>query len=294
MNKGKVLPAILLTWILLVPAVSGWAEEDKIVKAAMEIVKIQLRVPPDVEIRFVEKRESAIPGFFLVKLNAIEPAREIPLVVYVDQTGEKVFLGSLFVKGVNVTRQEAGEPKSIKIDMGQFGIDKSPIRGGDGAKVTIVEFSNFECPYCRKSWVKIKELLDKNPKDLRYVFKHFPLQQKGRPFDLSAMAAAIQEVNNEAFWYIHDFLFSEEGQGVVRLEMEKVKEKIEQLLKDKGYDVLAFQKALENGAGKKKVEEDLAIGHKIRVGGTPTTIVNGNLLRGGITDETVQQYLKGE
>ncbi len=291
MKKGIMFWIFLGAWILLlVPA--GWAQEDPAVQAAREIAKVQLRIPKEVDLKFIEKRQSNIPGYLIVKFHAMAPDREIPIVMYVDPAGEKVFVGSLFIKGTNVTRQEAGEPIVRQMDMGQFGIEKSALRGGEKAKVTIVEFSNFECPYCRQSWAKIKELLEKHPQDLRYVFKHFPLQHQGRPFDLSALVAATQEVSSEAFWQVHDFLFTDEGQKIVRLETGKVKEKIEELLKEKGFDVQPFQTAWENGAGKRKVEEDLTIGRKIQVSGTPTTIVNGYLQRGGVSDETIHKYMK--
>ena len=137
----------------------------------------------------------------------------------------------------------------------------------------------------------MKELLQKYPKEIKYVFKHFPLQSQGSAFEFSEMAAAVEQVNPEAFWLIHDFLFSNEGQTLLKGEKEPVKQKIEEILTEKGYDVKTFRTALENGQGKKRVEEDLAVGKKIRVPGTPTTIVNGDLVRAPLTDQVLEQYL---
>jgi protein-disulfide isomerase len=191
-----------------------------------------------------------------------------------------------------VTRKEAGEPKARKIDMAQLGMDKSAFRGGAQPKMTIVEFSNFQCPFCVKSWKKMKELLGKYPQEIRYVFKHFPLQIKGIQFELSEMAAATQEVSQEAFWAIHDFFFSDEGQAFVNKDREVLKKKIEEILKEKGYDVKLFQTALETGKGKKKVEEDILTGNKIGVRGTPSIVINGDFIGSTITDKMVEQYLK--
>ena len=290
MKKSIMVWIFLGAWVLLlVPP--GWAQEDPAVQAAREIAKTQLRIPKEVDLKFIEKRQSNIPGYLIVKFHAMAPDREIPIVMYVDPAGEKVFVGSLFIKGTNVTRQEAGEPIVRQMDMGQFGIEKSVLRGGEKAKVTIVEFSNFECPYCRQSWVKIKELLEKHPQDLRYVFKHFPLQHQGRPFDLSALVAATQEVSSEAFWQVHDFLFTDEGQKIVRLETGKVKEKIEELLKEKGFDVKTFQSALETDRARKRVLEDMALANRFRMTSTPTKIVNGDMIVGLTPDDTLERYL---
>ena len=277
-------------WMTFFSPLPGFTQEDKAVQLAIATVKAQMRLPKDVEIKFVEKRESAIPDFLSVKLMLFAPDREIPLVVYVEKGLEKVIIGNLYIRGENVTRKEAGEPKPRRIDMGLLEIEQSPVRGPAGAKVTIVEFSNFECPHCVRSWAKMKELLGKYPQDIRYVFKHFPFQRQGKSFDLSVMASAAGQVNQEAFWLVHDFLFTEEGQTIVKNGNEAVKKKIEQILTERGLDVRAVQNAVEAGKGKKKVEEDMALGNRIRVRGTPTGILNGNFVIGPITDKMLAEY----
>jgi protein-disulfide isomerase len=157
--------------------------------------------------------------------------------------------------------------------------------------MTVVEFSNFQCPFCVKSWKQMKELMDKYPQDIKYVFKHFPLQPQGKPFELSEIVAATQEVSNEAFWVIHDFFFSEEGQAFVNKEKEVLKQKIEEILKGKGYDEKVFQIALETGKGRKRLEEDILLGNKMGVRGTPTTIINGDFVGSSLTDKMIEQYL---
>ena len=277
--------------MIFLPGVQGFAQEDKIPRVAIEAVRTQMRVPKEIEIKFLEKKESAIPGFFSVKVLVSAPDQDIPLVVYVDKTGEKVILGNLIVKGINITRKEAGEPKGRKIDMGELEIEKSPWRGFADAKATIVEFSNFQCSYCMRSWIKMKEFLDKYPNGIKYIFKHFPFQSQQQSLDFSVMVAAVQEVSNEAFWLIHDFMFSNEGQALTNADKGVVKQQIEAMLKEKGYDVKAFQNALETGKGQRRVEEDMAVGRKIRVTGTPTTILNGNYIVGPLADKVLEGFI---
>ena len=292
MFKKTACGVIFLLGVAFFLPFPGFTQEDKIAQVAIEYARNHYRIPKDFEMKFLEKKESQIPGFLAVKLLVSAPDRDVSVVVYVDPTGEKIILGNLFIKGENVTRKEAGEPKPRKIDMGLLEIEKSPRRGPAAAKVTIVEFSNFQCPYCVKSWVQVKDLLGKYPQDIKYVFKNFPLQPQGIPFDLSAMVSAVQEVNEDAFWAVHDFMFTDEGQALAKENQEVVKQKIEQILKEKGYDVRAFQNGLESGKGKKRVEEDMAVGKKIRVRGTPTTILNGSFIVGPITDKMLEGYLR--
>jgi len=255
------------------------------------MLKSQVHLPQGTEIKFSEKKESPIPDFYSVKLLIVLPDREMPAIVYVDKTGEKIILGTIFVKGENVTTKEAGPPKPRKIDMGILEMEKSPSLGNKGAKVTIVEYSNFQCPYCMDSWIKLIELIKRYPNDIRYVFKHFSFQPQGRTFELSEMAAAAQEISNEAFWVIHDFFFTDEGQNIASLEKNVVKQKVEQILKGKGYDVRIFQSTLETGMAKKRVLNDMALGNKLRVTSTPTKIVNGDMIVGSTQDHLLERYL---
>jgi protein-disulfide isomerase len=170
----------------------------------------------------------------------------------------------------------------------------SPFRGAADAQATVVEFSNFQCPYCLKSWEKMQEMLMKRSRDMKYVFKHFPLQAQGKPFEISEMAAATQEVSNEAFWTIHDYLFTPEGQGILNSDKEAIRKKIEEKLTEKGFDAKAFIAALDAGKGKKRVQDDLALGTKLRVRGTPTTILNGDQVRSPVTDQVLDQYVKNK
>ncbi|MGB9630156.1 MAG: thioredoxin domain-containing protein, partial [Thermodesulfobacteriota bacterium] len=236
----------------------GLSQEDKAVKAALEIFKSHVRLPPGTEIKVLEKKESQIPDFYTIRFLLLLPDKEMPAVVYVDKNGEKVILGTLYIKGENITAKEGGPPKPKKIDMGMLEMDKSPYVGNKEAKVVIVEFSNFQCPYCMDSWTRFMGLLKRYPKEFKYIFKHFPFHPQGRTFELSEMAAAAYEVGNEAFWSIHDFFFTQEGQEIAnKMDKETVRKKVEQILKGKGHDIKIFQSALETGRARSRVLGDM-------------------------------------
>ena len=237
MLKKTLLRTLLLMVLSLFLVTQGFAQKDNIAQIAIDTVKAHMGLPPGIEIKFIEKKESPVPGFYSVKLSLVTQDREIPTIVYVDKAGEKVFLGSLVVKGENVTRKEAGEPKPRRVDPSLLEMEKSPFRGPMQAKVTMVEFSNFHCQYCAKSWKNMKELLEKYPQDIKYVFKHFPLQAQGKARDLSEMVAAVQSVSNDAFWIVHDFFFSDEGQTIINNDKEQLRLRVEVMLKQKGFDI---------------------------------------------------------
>jgi protein-disulfide isomerase len=137
----------------------------------------------------------------------------------------------------------------------------------------------------------MKELLEKYPQDIKYVFKHFPLQAQGKARDLSEMVAAVQSVSNEAFWVVHDFFFSDEGQTIVNNDKEQLRLRIEVMLKQKGFDVKAFQTALNTMVGKTRVAEDVTVGEKIGVKVTPSAVMNGNFVAGVLPEKTIEKVL---
>ena len=291
MLKKTFLQVACLIFLSFSLATQGFAQKDNIAQIAIDTVRGHMGLPPGVEIKFIEKKESPVPGFYSIKMALLTPDKEIPIVIYVDKAGERVFLGTLVVKGDNVTRKEAGEPKPRKVDPALLEMERSPFRGPVQAKVTIVEFSNFHCSYCLKSWKKMEGLLKKYPQDIKYIFKHFPLQSNGKARELSEMVAAVQMGSNEAFWVIHDFFFSDEGQAIINNGKEPLRLRIEIILKQKGFDVKAFQTALITGYGKARVEEDVAIGAKIGGNATPSPVINGNFVTGLLPEKMIEKYL---
>jgi protein-disulfide isomerase len=292
MSRWVVFFAVWAAGLGLWQTASAGPVEDKIAQTAIEAVKKHILLPMEFEIKFIEEKKSAIGGFYAVKLFLSGPDRDIPVIVYVDQKGEKVILGDLYVNGENVTRREAGETKLRKMHMEDLDLDQSPSRGPREAKVTIVEFFRYQCPYSRQSWENMKGLLEKYPRDIRYVLKHFPLPSEGNSFDLAVLAAAAQEIGAEAFWVVHSFLFSPEGEKLSGGDLGALKKRIEEVLRAKGYEGNAIRSSWQNGEARLRVEEDLARGKKLRVVGTPTAIVNGTYHKGPLTEDWLENFLE--
>ena len=109
-----------LLFISLLLRINHLPKENHIVQLAIETVKIQASLPENAMVKFVEKRESLIPDFYLVILAVVEKDNEFPVVVYVDRSAEKVILGTLFIKGENITRKEETDFRIPKANAGQL------------------------------------------------------------------------------------------------------------------------------------------------------------------------------
>jgi len=109
-----------LLCLSLLSTINNPLKENNIVQLAIQTVRIQADLPEEAEIKLVEKRESPLPDFYMVKLLVIRKDKETPIVVYVDRSAEKVFLGNLFIRGENITLKETGDSRLSKIGSRSF------------------------------------------------------------------------------------------------------------------------------------------------------------------------------
>jgi protein-disulfide isomerase len=148
--------------------------------------------------------------------------------------------------------------------------DGSPARGPEDAKVTIVELSDFQCPFCSRVKPTLKQLLGDYPDDVQIVFKHLPLD-----FHTKAPAAhAASEAAHKQgkFWEMHDKIFSNQA--------EMAPEKYEQYAAEIGLDVERFKKDAASAEIKQRVDADKKEAASLGVTGTPSFFINGRYLSG--------------
>ncbi|MCH9648373.1 MAG: thioredoxin domain-containing protein [Deltaproteobacteria bacterium] len=155
-------------------------------------------------------------------------------------------------------------------------------KGRDEAAVTIVEFSDFQCPACRKMATILDEVRSAYGDAVRVEFRHFPLEDI-HPEARKASEAALCAGEQDLFWQMHDDLF----QNQRALKPQQIQERADAL----GLESAAFEACLESGRHSPAVTADLEAGRKAGVGGTPSLFVNGRPV--GITRlDTALQDLK--
>jgi protein-disulfide isomerase len=139
-----------------------------------------------------------------------------------------------------------------------------PTFGPETAQVTIVEFSDFQCPYCAQASETVKRIRDTYGDRVRFVFRQFPLSfhEHARAAAQAALAAHAQG----KFWPYHDRLF--EHQSALD------RKSLESYAQDVGLDLSAFKKNLDDKAFDNQIETDLALGRDAKVDGTPTMFIN--------------------
>lgn len=165
-------------------------------------------------------------------------------------------------------------------------VGEAPYFGGDKAAVTIVEFSDFQCPFCAKGADILKEIKNKYGKKVKVAFKQYPL-----PFHKDARGAAVaalcaNEQKTDYFWKLHDWMFSNQD----KLDSDSLKD----AAKTVGADVKKFSECLDANKYMVQVQNDIEQGKNIGVKSTPTFFVNGQLISGAQPIEVFSEIIEEE
>jgi protein-disulfide isomerase len=165
-------------------------------------------------------------------------------------------------------------------------IGNAPFAGGKDAKVTIVEFSDFQCPFCAKGADILKEIKKRYGDKVKVAFKNFPL-----PFHNHAEQAAVaglcaNEQGSDKFWKMHDEMFVNQD----ALDAEGLKKTAKKI----GLKADSFEKCLSENKHLAQVKADMEEGRKVKVKSTPTFFVNGKLINGAQPFEVFSELIDEE
>jgi protein-disulfide isomerase len=198
---------------------------------------------------------------------------------------EKVLAQNNVNTDLNVNTNPAPTPAEPQADPSKLApVTKDDhVRGDFNAPVTLLLFSDFQCPYC----LRFKETLDQVMTDykdkVRLVFRNYPL-----PFhDQAQKAAEAAECagEQEKFWEMHDKIFAANKAGTMSVTQWKND------AKDLGLNTSKFNDCLDTGKYASKVSADLAEGSAAGVNGTPATFINGELVSGALPYENIKQII---
>jgi protein-disulfide isomerase len=160
-----------------------------------------------------------------------------------------------------------------------------PSRGPADAKVTVVEFSDFQCPFCQRAKPVLDEIAKRHPNDVRIVYRHMPLDALHPRARASAEASACADEGNK-FWEYHDKLFAN-NRALGEPELRKYAAEV-------GLDAKAFDECLTTRRHKDAVEADAAEARKIGITGTPAFVVNGIMMFGLQTPDSLDEVIREE
>lgn len=239
-----------------------------------------LNVPGTWRLHFKQARDIASEEFAVVEFDVIDGDNRMPFELYVSRDGQRVFYDRRVY--------EIKEPfRSIRE---KIRLEGAPVRGPADAPVTIVEYSDYTCVYCRQFFDVLEEpLFERYGGKVRLVYKNFPLVGvRSWSEDAAVAAACAFREGNEDFWALHKQIFQEaprltEGRSVLL-----------QLARRAGVNRPSFRQCLNQRDGLVDVARDMAEGESLGVEGTPAFFVNGRPLPGLLPPDSFFEVIDEE
>jgi protein-disulfide isomerase len=233
---------------------------------------------PDAEVSdFIAKNRSRLPQ---------GDEAEMKLKVWDYLRGQKVterrqvYIQSLRAPGKVTVYLEAPAATRVAVST-----SKGFVRGVKEAPVTIVEFSDFQCPFCKNATATVKQVMDKYPGKVKWIFRDFPLPAI-HPAAPKAHEAARCAADQGKFWEYHDLLFDKSPR--------QNPDDLKQYAKDLKLEAASFAQCLDSGKHEAAVTKDVEEGAKLGVTGTPTFFINGRQLVGAQPLTAFQKIIDGE
>lgn len=245
-------------------AVAGSAvSESDAGQAVLELAQAQV---PDAELVSVEKESG------LYKITLSMQGREVP--VYLTLDGENLINGGLIPLATLEGQEPSDTPDTpSEPAVQEISIDDDAIKGDPNAPVTIVEFSDYECPFCKRHFEQtvpqiVSEYVDKGL--VKMVFRDFPLGFHDKAQKAGEAAECAGEQGR--YWDMHDKLFENNA----NLDVEDLKKYAEDL----GLNTAKFNTCLDSDAMAQEIKDDMAEGQSYGVTGTPASFINGRFVSG--------------
>ena len=245
--------------LIAASAVMAGAADEQLIK----YFRKKANVPPAQEVKVSGVKDSPVKG---LKEGTLEVGgRKVPFVMSAD--GKYAVFAGL--------EDVTSDPS--KAVMEKISLKGEPFKGGANAKVIIVEYSDFQCPFCTRGYATIEnEVLKTYCDKVKFYYKHFPLA-----FHKWAEAGAIgaecaKDQKPEAYWKLYAGLFDQQQQ----ITPENVKEKSLAILDGTGIDKKKWEECFDSKKTADRVKAQMAEGQAVGVSGTPGFIINGRLVSG--------------
>jgi len=221
---------------------------------------------------------------FGIKINSSALNQILTADIYSTKDGELLILSALNTS-LAPPREGAADEEKTAIEKIA---DDDAVRGSPNASVIIVEFSDFQCPFCAKAYPTVKKVLEAYAGKVKLIYRDFPISSI-HPFAQKAAEASECAEEQGKYWEYHDKLFetqqewAEKGIPLFKIYAEEL-----------GLDLQKFSSCFDGGKYTEEVLKDLSDGQSLGITGTPTFFINGKALVGAQSFEAFQKAVEEE
>jgi protein-disulfide isomerase len=221
---------------------------------------------PDYEIKIGTQKPSPVPDLLEVPVTVSKGGQSDSAVIYVSKSGKYMVRGEL----TDMTADPFADV-APKLHAGN-----SPSMGPADAKITLIEFADFECPVCRQLDLILRDLVPKHP-EVRLVFKHFPLVDI-HPWAMTAALATqcAYDQDPAAFWKMHDAIFDAQD----TITPENAWDKLLDIATQSGVNPDKYKTCIADPDTANQVKSTIEEGHALNITATPTTFVSNRRVVG--------------
>ncbi|MFI5397857.1 MAG: DsbA family protein [Candidatus Binatia bacterium] len=253
------------------------ASDDATTKTLVEYYRRKANIPPSAQVEVKDLKASKLKGAKTGTLVVGGRSSEFT----VSDDGHYAFFGEL---------------EDLTVDpfaavMKKISLKDVATKGPADAKVTIVEYSDFQCPFCSRGYQTLESQVLKEYGDkVRFAYKNFPLPMHPWAEPAAVASLCARQQKTDAFWKLYNFYFQNQRD----ITAQNLKDKSAEALKDDGIDMGKFSDCLDNKKTLDLVKAEQAEGGSVGVNGTPAFIINGRLLSGAQPFESFKVIIDDE
>lgn len=272
--------SVVLGLMFAVALFSVAASDDE--RELVERLRQQFKIPSAYILKLGPPENTEIPSLVKRTLEVSGGPKPRVETIYLSEDGQYLFWGRVYDLNAqaNLSRFQ------------NIPVEGHPMRGPADAKITIIEYSDFQCPFCERAYWTVKyKILRRFGGQVRFVFKDFPLT-RSHPWALKAAVAAqcAFDQGNEAFWRMHDLIFEHQDE----ITAESISVKVVEFAGEAKIDLERFTRCYEAESPLPRIRSSLAEATSLGLTGTPAFIVNGQPLSGAVPFSALKAVIEAE
>ena len=280
------LSCILLTAFLCYAQVPAQKDAEK----ALEAIKKLYPQWSQLEFHFDRIDPSPIPDYYQAKFFVTHQDKSIPVAIYFRKDNKYVFVGQFIdaEASKSLTRQYTGDVTYAMVDISQLDLKDAIHIGNLTAPVKIIEYSDFQCPFCKKAAPVMKKIMQDYPDKVVFVYKHIPWPKHEFSQQLARGAECARQQKVDAFWKFHDYYFSDNFSVV---DDKSLNAALNAIAKKSGLAMNKFNDCYKNKKTEATVMADFNEAKSIGISSTPTFIINGQRILGALSYEDFKKVI---
>ncbi len=245
-----------------------------------QYIRKAFNIPPNVAVSVQEGGDTKIPGMKAIKVQFTAERGSQVQDAWITPDQKTLVVGRVLDMTVD----------PFKENLAKINLSNAPVKGSEAAKVTIIEYTDFQCPYCSRAHTTVEQLLKDYDGKVKVAYKALPLNIHNWAEDSAVAAACVSEQNKEAFWNYASYFF----QNQTTLTKENLNQKIFEMAKTNNLDEAALKTCIDSKKTLPQVQADIKEAQALGFQSTPSFVVNGRPVIGAKPIEEFKQIIDAE